>query len=206
MTSLVPATPTPTVSVVGKGIYLELSPVPNAEGEYGWKGKTARQQIFITPAAVSSSGRKIGMMIWHRLVAEYAPRSQWDWTVVEPTQSVEDLLIGAAGSEANYLYTQKFDPAEFESYPDELKAKLYANGAALHLRPRMLDYSVGYDEDKKPYREYRQSWEASTMFTFEVTTEDIEQIVFRKTPQAIIRRINKGRVAKGLPEKVVVAE
>jgi len=38
----------------------------------------------------------------------------------------------------------------------------------------------------------------------EVTDEDMEKAVSHSTPQALIRRIQKVRVAKGLPEKVIV--
>lgn len=203
MTTLTPAATAPTTTIVGKAIYLEMTPIANSEGNFGWRGEKAIQQVIIFPTAPDSSGRSVAGSIWYREISPVTPRQQWSWDTIRPTKSMETLMA-EADSELTYYRVPTIDKLDFDSYSPEVQAGLLNNGISLKLRNLMSNYDPIRDEETGKYsRVWRKGWEIAHTFSVELTTEDLDKLAARNTPQAVIRRINKSRVAKGLPEKLV---
>jgi hypothetical protein len=193
MTTLAPATTKILPEVVGKALYVELSPILDEEGRSPiWQGKDAVKQIIITPNGNDDLGNSVTTTIMSRIVSPSYPRAQWDSNYVVALPDNATLKLMAEEENSNYFYYKGFDKDEFESYPEDVKRTLFANGIAQMLRGELLRQSRTWNEELKDYETKTDSvWKVSKKFSVEVTDEDLGKVRSFKTPQAIIRRINK---------------
>ena len=195
MTILTPAPAKILPEVVGKAIYLELSPILDSEGKPRvWQGADSILQVIITPNGTDSTGKQVKSVIYDRVISKSYPRSQWDSSMVEPLQSEAELIrhYEAEGSKNAYLSTPKIE--DFEALPDEIKRDLYANGLSTRLRNLVARSYNNFNEATQEYETTTtEIWSVSKKFAVEVTDEDLASIGSWKTPQAVIRRINKVR-------------
>lgn len=195
MTILTPAPAKILPEVVGKAIYLELSPILDSEGKPRvWQGADSTLQVIITPNGTDSTGKQVKSVLYDRVISKTYPRSQWNSSMVEPLQSEAELIrhYEAEGSKKDYLSTPKIE--DFDTLPDEIKRDLYANGLSTRLRNLV---ARSYNKFNEATQEYETTtteiWSVSKKFAVEVTDEDLASIGSWKTPQAVIRRINKVR-------------
>lgn len=195
MTTLAPATTKIFPEVVGKALYVELSPILNEEGNSSvWQGKDAIKQIIITPNGTDDLGNSVATTIFSRIVSPTYPRSQWDTNYVVALPDNATLSALADEEKSSYFYYKGFDKAEFESYPENVKRTLFANGIAQMLCGEVLRQSRAWNEELQDYDTTTEAvWKISKKFSVEVTDEDLGKVRSFKTPQAIIRRINKVR-------------
>lgn len=209
MTTLTtPAAPAITPEVVGKAVYLELKPVLNEEGKSlsyygGSKGDAVKQLIFF-PSGLTPEGREVAPSVFDRVVSPSYPRSQWSSNWVRPTASREEFKQKGEESYRG-LKIEKFpDEAEAKTMGAEAREALYLNGIEQLFFKELVEEQSYFDTEENTYK-YKPviAWAISTKFAVEVTDKDLAEIRNWKTPQAVIRRINKARVAAGLPEKLV---
>jgi hypothetical protein len=193
MTTITPAAAKTLPEVVGKAIYLELSPVLDSEGRCRfWQGIDSRLQILITPNGTDSEGRAVVGQIYNRIISPSSPRSQWERDQVVPIAHESELIKHFEDSNSRYLPVPKVE--DFNTLPDEIKRDLYANGFTHKLRALVSRVSRTYNEETKEYDSaVSDDWTTSKKFAVEVTDEDLKDIYNWKTPQAVIRRINKVR-------------
>jgi hypothetical protein len=195
MTTLTPAATKILPEVVGKAIYLELSPILDSEGKAQvWQGADSILQVIVTPNGTDSTGKQVKSVMYDRIISKSYPRSQWESNSVEPLQSEAELIrhYEAEGSKHHYLMTPKIE--DFEALPDEIKRDLYANGLSTKLRSLVTRSHNKFNEATQEYETTTtEIWSVSKKFAVEVTDEDLASIASWKTPQAVIRRINKVR-------------
>lgn len=196
MTTLAPAAATKILpEVVGKALYVELTPILDKEGNsVVWQGKDAIKQIIITPNGTDDLGNSVASTILSRIVSPAYPRSQWDTNSVVPLPDNATLKSLAEGDTSNYFHFKGIDKDEFESYPESVKRTLFANGIAQMLRGELLRQRSLWNEERQDHDIMTEPiWKISKKFSVEVTDEDLGKLKSWKTPQAVIRRINKVR-------------
>jgi len=181
--------------VVGKALYIELTPVLTPEGTTRvWQGSDSVKQIIVTPNGLDSTGKTVPSNIYSRIISKSTPRSQWDRNAVEPLQNEVELIkhFEESSGTSRYLSTPKIE--DFDLLPDEIKRDLYANGMAQMLKREIITTDSTWNEATQTYDRFPvEGWTLSKKFSVEVTDEDLTTIYNWKTPQAIIRRINKVR-------------
>lgn len=179
--------------VVGKALYLELTPILDSEGNARiWQGKDSVQQIIIMPNGKDSAGNEVRTTIFERIVAPSSPRSQWTSNQVEPMPTDAEVLAELDDPDNRYANYKGIDKYEFAAYPEEVKRNLIANGVSHKLRSLSLKSGANWDEETKGYiRFYEEIWQLGKSFAVEVTDEDLSAVRSWKTPQGVIRRINK---------------
>ena len=88
--------------------------------------------------------------------------------------------------------------------PEEVVRQMLTNFTEQVIHREVMYSGAKYDpEQDKPIDFTKQNWEIVRQFAVEVTDKDLADVLAHKTPQAVIRRINKVRVSLGLPEKLV---
>lgn len=195
MTTLAPATTKILPEVVGKALYVELTPILDEEGRSSvWQGKDAIKQIIITPNGNDDLGNSVSGTILSRIVSKDYPRSQWDSNSIGALPDNATLKALAEEEKSSYLHYKGFDKDEFESYPESVKRTLFANGITQMLRGELLRQRSIWNEERQDHDITTEPiWKISKKFSVEVTDEDLGKIRSFKTPQAVIRRINKVR-------------
>ena len=213
MTTLAPAATSaaPTPEVVGKALYLELVPIVK-EGKpvshRVWGGVDTVRQVIVFPRGNTPEGYSVEPTIYSRAVSPHYPRSQWDSNAVRPHPSKADLREALAKKEeenslGNYVDYTMPTTSEIEAMPDEVRNQLLLNSVEKSLFDLFYD-SVSYKDSEGNYATKPiLAWELRQKFSVEVTDKDYSDIRSWKTPQAVIRRITKARVAAGHPEKLV---
>jgi hypothetical protein len=118
-------------------------------------------------------------------------------------------------------YTRGWSVASDAKYDEIAREKMWATmttdernrarGRAMEmgLRNALIRSTPDYEEENGGEPTLDMNWiprlgEGSKPIYVEVTNDDMECVINNKTPQALIRRIQKVRVARGLPEKVVI--
>jgi hypothetical protein len=197
MTSVVsPALP----KIVGKALYLELVANPALDEEtqrsvIGWQHKGTKQ-ILIFPEYQDDLGKVHEAVAMSRIVSEHTPRSQWDTTYLRHPKPLATPEPEAKPEYYNdYFSVQTYETDEWNELPLAGKAESKKLAIELYLRGELLGTSwVGEGEDRKTIS--HQGWVVRNEkpFAVELTDEDYDQIHRQsKTPQAVIRRINKVR-------------
>lgn len=195
MTILTPAAATKILpEVAGKALYIEMTPVLDSEGKCSvWQGADSIYQFIVTPNGVTPEGKVVSAVVFDRIVSPRSPRSQWDSSPVEPVAHESELIRDyESGGKPNYYSTPRIE--DFDSLPIEVQRDLIANGVAQILKRNVVSIRKTYNEETKDYDStISERWTISKKFAVEVTDEDLKQVSAWKTPQAVIRRINKVR-------------
>lgn len=204
---------TATVEVVGKAIYLET--------KYEDYSYDRVEQIIILPSYKSDSGIEHYPTIMTRDVSQYSPRAQWQFEEYLSTFSSQRELTSDEENESHWNPTskethrvleggyeitkgtpwndeQKNAQAEYNALSKEEQVSRMVNAMAYELKSTMLrkDSETGNLIPTKTLRNGKP-------MVVEVTNEEMEKAVAGETPQSLIRRIQKVRVANGLPEKII---
>ncbi len=207
MTTLAPVTTavSTTPEVVGKALYLELKPILDEAGNaFGfWGNKDSVKQLIIMPQGLTPEGRKVRPSVWDRIVSPTYPRSQWSSVNVSVAPSRADFL---ARGEENYNGKKLEVPheSELDAMPEEVVRQMLTNFTEQVIHREVMYSGAKYDPEQDKHINFtKQNWEIVRQFAVEVTDKDLSDVLAHKTPQAVIRRINKVRVSLGLPEKLV---
>lgn len=211
--SVVPVTTTPKPEVVGKAIYIELAPVTKFDstgvevpiGGGIWGGARARKQIIFFQPTITQTGSKVDPMKWLRTLSPHSPRAQWDWWTIDPMPAPQTILDSQEKKDASYLRYEYPTREELEEMPEEVVSSYFANSVAHLLKEQILykDREWNSEEARWEDREVLEVWKKVALFAVEVTDKDADDLQARKTPQAVIRRINKTRESLGFPAKIV---
>lgn len=201
-----------TTEVIGKALYLELESSVRA-------GRIS--QLILLPSYLDNAGEQHPMMVMVRSLDEYSPRAQWDFRKIEGGVSPDWKDVSKSEQKTDWRGNPFYEPqfqitdttvrsywsdeekekvAIFNAMSEEDKAKHHRASLELDLIGVLFHKEEG-TEIVKPKFMFRSS--LTKPFAVEVTNDDMESAINYKTPQALIRRIQKVRVAKGLPEKVV---
>ncbi len=195
MTILTPAAATKILpEVVGKALYIEMTPTLDSEGKCSvWQGADSIYQFIVTPNGVTPEGKIVDAKVLDRIISPRSPRSQWESTHIVPVAHESELIKDYENSsKPNYYSTPKIE--DFDTLPIEVQRDLIANGIAQVLKRNVVSIRKTYSEELGDYETaIWERWAISKKFAVEVTDEDLRQIYAWKTPQAVIRRINKVR-------------
>lgn len=200
MTSVIVSAPTSAPKIVGKALYLELvgdSTIPEDELRklLGWQYKGTKQVIMF-PEYQDDTGKIHGAVIMSRMVSEYSPKAQWDFSVVDrfrPKANAEKV----EGYGGDYVSFQTYNNTEWGEATDKEKFDSRKLALEVYLRNQMI--STTYSEpDSEGNRTTiaKQGWvvRESKPIAVEITDQDMTDLHLKsKTPQAVIRRINKVR-------------
>jgi hypothetical protein len=189
----------------GQALYLELVPEESlTEDEIrrlaGWRGTNAVKQVIIFPPSVDDTGREQRGVILTRLVSPSSPRSQWEWGNTT-TQKISHLDLE---DENQYSIVKHYSKEVWDLLPEATKIESHKIAVGLILRNELLftDYlrdSEGQyvrDENGNVTSIVKQGWaiRGGKPIAVETTDEDYADLHDKsKTPQAVIRRINKVR-------------
>jgi hypothetical protein len=191
-----PATP----KIVGKALYLELVPdtdnIPESELRelLGWKF-AGTQQIIMFPEYQDDTGTIHPAVIMDRTVTSYSPRAQWDMNFASRFR-VKPEGDSSSSSDDWYVSYATYSSSEWDELPNREKFEAMKRGVSLMLKNLII--STGYATNAEGDREFyaRQAYKIreNKPIAVEVTDEDLFALHYdRKTPQAVIRRINKVR-------------
>lgn len=201
----------------GHALYLELVPDTDnlTEREVrrvcGWQGEKAVKQVLIFPPSVDDTGREQRGLMLTRIVSPTSPRSQWEWTNTT-TQRVKSVELKENETYAN---AETYTKEEWDLLPEATKVKSHKLSLDHTLRGQMyytdyqMDESGDYvrDSEGNVVRTTKQGWvvRSGKPISVETTDEDYSDLHDKsKTPQAVIRRINKVRESlAGFPAKLV---
>lgn len=188
---------TATPKIVGKAIYLELVADPTlapdkARSLLGWQN-TGTKQIIIFPQYQDDTGKIYEPFIMTRVVSSYTPRSQWE--IVRTNNRTKPLDPNKEVSYGGYLTFDTYPKADWDLLTEREKYESRKRDLDLTLRRLMIDTDYEGEGDERIVVA-KQGWvvREGKPIVVEVTDEDYSEIAnYRKTPQAVIRRINKVR-------------
>ncbi len=203
--TITPVMTSPTI--VGKALYLELVNNPDApEGSIGMWHKDAVKQVIIMPQHLDEVGIAQPVQIWDRVLSKHSPRSQWDANRFGSGRLVKKLDESKLEAETGYhISYSSYSSDEIASLSpvDKHNATIYT--ITEKMKGYLLDtYSVK-DENGESTMVATQTWVVrdSKPLAIELTNEELDLARSGKTPQAVIRRIQKARLSAGFPEKIV---
>jgi hypothetical protein len=208
MTSLAPAAATATAApmpkIIGKAVYLELVNNPDApEKAIGFWYKNAVRQIILFPEHIDEVGNVKPAALWERVVSPHSPRSQWNHTII--SRYVKKPTAEELAGEGYHISFPTYTSDEYKALTDKEKFDAGIFTLTQALKGNLLDtYSKENPEGEREWG-VSQNWvlRDSKPIVVEITDEDASDTRSYKTPQAVIRRIQKARVAVGFPEKLV---
>ncbi len=203
--TITPMMTSPTI--VGKALYLELVNNPDApEGSIGMWHKDAVKQIIIMPQHLDEVGIAQPVQIWDRVLSKHSPRSQWDANRFGSGRLIKKLDEAKLEAETGYhISYSSYSSDELASMSPVEKHNATIYTITEKLKAYLLDtYSVK-DENGESKMLATQTWviRDSKPLAIELTNEELDLARSGKTPQAVIRRIQKARVSAGFPEKIV---
>ena len=206
------ATTTATPKIVGKALDLELVADPTlTEDErrslLGWQNGT--KQVIVFPQYQDDTGTIHEPIIMNRIVSSYSPRSQWEThnldRCVKPMTEEE---IRASDSETSYYKSyanfQYYTSAEWAVLTEREKYESRKFTLNMALRNHTIDTTYAGEGDERRIVA-KQGWlvREGKPISVEITDQDMSDILGHKTPQAVIRRINKVRgTLDKFPEKL----
>lgn len=197
--------------IAGKALYLELVPNPDLDptklsstlGYYASVGG-ATNQIIVFPQYQDDTGKIYEPVIMSRVVSSYRPRAQWD------IRRVGEKLkpIPAEPEESsynNYLSLDRYGRDEWDTLTEREKYDSRKLDLALVLKQQLLSTTFEGEGDERELV-VKQGWALrdNKPIVVEATDQDLHEVYNeRKTPQAVIRRINKVRsTLDKFPEKL----
>lgn len=194
---------TATPKIVGKAIYLELIadptlPADEARSLLGWKHNGVNQ-VIIFPQYQDDTGEIHDPVVMSRVVCSYSPKAQWDISKIREKAKTEGI------DETHYITYHTYSSAEWGLLTEREKYESRKKSLDIALRRTLIDTTYeGEGEERKVVA--KQGWvvRENKPIVVEVTDEDYNDLHnYRKTPQAVIRRINKVRsTLDKFPEKL----
>lgn len=186
--------------IVGKALYLELIANPSLTDDQqrsviGWQSKGTKQ-ILIFPEYQDDLGKVHEAVAMSRVVSEHTPRSQWDTTYLRHPKPLDTVPEAPKPDYYNdYFSVEIYGTSEWDTLSSIAKAESKKLAIELYLRAEMIGTHYEGEGDER-ITIAKQGWviRDSKPFAVELTDEDYEDLHRKsKTPQAVIRRINKVR-------------
>jgi len=191
--------------LAGKALYLEMVVNPDlSEDEQrrvtSWLGTNSVKQVIIFPPHTDDTGRTHAVRVMSRQVSDRSPRAQWDWS--NPTSKTyrgvaPKPIAPHAEVDSQDDYTlEYYSDEEWDTLPEIAKQEAYKLAITIYLKQQTL-YRIREEDDS--YKAV-EGWVVRNgkPISVETTTQDLEEVEVHKTPQAVIRRINK--VRDSIPE------
>lgn len=195
-----------TPELAGKALYLELVVNPDlSEDEQrrvtSWYGTDSVKQMVIFPPYTDDTGRTNAVRIMTRQISPRSPRAQWDWS--EPTRASykgvapKPILPSAEPDSQDDFILEYYSEGEWDTLPELAKQEAYKLAITHYLKTQTLTRVRSEDDNSTKVVE---GWivRNGKPISVETTTQDLAEAEGRKTPQAVIRRINK--VRDSIPE------
>ena len=161
----------------------------------GWQYKGTKQ-ILIFPEYQDDLGKTHEAVAMSRVISENTPRSQWDTTYLRhPKPLGTPEPEEKSGYYNDYFSVQTYNSQEWDELPIAGRAESKKLAIELYLRGEMIGTTYVGEGDERVMLA-KQGWivRDSKPFAVEVTDEDYYDLHRNsKTPQAVIRRINKVR-------------
>jgi hypothetical protein len=198
---------TPPATIQGKALYLELVNNPDAPAEsvHLWN-KDSVKQVLILPQHLDEIGNVQPVQIWDRVISPRSLRSQWDNNKIGSGRLVKKLTeedLGGLDSWHTIYNNYESDELASMSAKEKHEATLYT--IFEKLKNSFIGTYTLRDAEGNNETHATQTWiiRDSKPLAIEITNEEFDQARLGKTPQAVIRRIQKARVSAGFPEKIV---
>jgi len=201
MTSLAVTAVAP--KIIGKAVYLELVVNPALTPDQqrsvcGWHGAaSSTKQMIIFPQYQDDTGRIMQSVVMTRTVSEHSPRAQWDTSYTRGfTKLDEPDMENLGGYHADYTSVEHYSKEEFDELPIVKQVESRQRTLALTLKRELLGTVYGEVINGEREDSVIQGWivRDDTPLAVEITNEDMALLHDEsKTPQAVIRRINKVR-------------
>jgi len=202
---------TATPKIVGKALYLELIADPTLSIDeqrslLGWQSNGIKQ-VIIFPQYQDDTGEFFCPVVLSRTVSANSPKSQWETTRVSgklKPASVETMLADPDYADLTYIRPKTYDNAEWAVLTEREKYESRKFTLDMTLRTQLVDTMwVGEGSERESVG--RQGWKVreNKPIVIELTDQDMSEVLSGKTPQAVIRRINKVRgTLDKFPEKL----
>jgi hypothetical protein len=185
--------------IAGKALYLELVANPDLSADeakdfLGWQTGATRQ-VILFPEYADSLGNYKPAVAMVRTVSTYQPKAQWDFTYLtnNPKPKAE-WVTDLEGYHSDYYKIPTYSGSEWSELPEVARIASRALAVELWLKNQVVTTGWAGEPDER-VRVAKQAWvvRESKPIAVEITDEDLESLDSRKTPQAVIRRINKVR-------------
>ena len=140
-------------------------------------------------------GREKPAIAMVRTVSTYQPKAQWDITGLTSTPKPKtEWLTPEEGYYSEYYKIPTYSATEWAELPEVARVASRALAVEMWLKNQVVNTGGEGSEDER-FRVAKQAWAVreGKPFSVEITNEDLESLDARKTPQAVIRRINKVR-------------
>lgn len=183
--------------IVSKALYLELvadTSLPEDELRQllGWQhGGT--KQVILFPEYQDDTGKVFGAVIMDRIISKNTPRSQWDFIYAD---RLRPKPMDEA-TDSHYANYSVYSRAEWDALTQREKFDSSKRGLGIALKNLSISTTYGTpDADGNRQTIAKQGWvvRESKPIAVELTDEDMTELHMKsRTPQAVIRRINKVR-------------
>jgi hypothetical protein len=203
---------TATPKIVSKALYLELVADPTMDSDkvrslMGWYGDKGVKQVIVFPQYQDDTGKIFEPVVYVRVVSPHSPKAQWDKYFLDESRG---RLKPAEPTDPNsyhkeYVDYKSYSNSEWSELTDKERHDSRTRSLDLILRSQVIGtrYETSGDE-RLEFAE--QGWvvRENKPFSVEVTDQDLIEVHKDwKTPQAVIRRINKVRsTLDKFPEKL----
>lgn len=189
---------TATPKIVGKALYLELVPDSSKSedelrGLLGWQFNGIRQ-VILFPEYQDDTGKTYGAVLMSRTLSSVSPKAQWDFIYTD-TYRVKEGVASEAYS-GSYIDYPNYSREEWAEATEREKFEARKRGLAIALKNQLLSTTWITNPEGERVTTAGQGYVVrdDKPITVEVTDQDLADIhLHRKTPQAVIRRINKVR-------------
>lgn len=189
-------TTTATPKIVGKALYLEMVADPTltedeARSLCGWQ-YNGTKQILIFPEYQDDSGNIYGAVVMSRIISENSPRSQWEMDFIQRNRLKPD-----SSEREDYAIYDNYRSSEWADLTEREKFDSQKLGLKVLLKRTIISTTWGDpDSEGGRPRVAKQGWvvREGKPIVVETTDQDLHDLhIGSKTPQAVIRRINKVR-------------
>jgi hypothetical protein len=187
--------------IVGKALYLELVNNPaltsdELDSVMRWQKNAVKQVIMFPEYADSVSGNTSSSFVMSRTVSTYQPKAQWEINELRnrPKPRAEWEESAKSGYHTGYVNVPTYSREEWDLLPSVARLESQALAVELWLRGQLLS-TMSKEVNGEAVIVAKQAWAVrdDKPFSVEITNEDMETIKSHRTPQAVIRRINKVR-------------
>jgi hypothetical protein len=193
---------TATPKIVSKALYLELVADPTMDSDkirslVGWYGDKAVKQVIIFPQYQDDTGKIFEPAVLARVVSPHSPKAQWDRHFLDEGRG---RLKPAEPTDPNsyhreYVEHKTYSRSEWDELTDKERHDSRTRSLDLIIRSQVIGTRHETSGDER-VEFAEQGWVVrdNKPFSVEVTDQDLIEVHKNwKTPQAVIRRINKVR-------------
>jgi hypothetical protein len=202
---------TATPKIVSKALYLEFVADPTMDSDkvrslLGWHSDKGVKQVIIFPQYQDDTGKTFESAIMVRVVSPHSPKAQWDRYYLEDRGRLKPAVEGDPDSyHKDYVDYKTYTRSEWDELTDRERHESRMRSLDIILRSQILDTRYEGSGDER-VEVTEQGWvvREGKPFSVEVTDQDLIEVHKDwKTPQAVIRRINKVRgTLDKFPEKL----